>query len=120
MLSVFGLHTKKLVISIENVQRRASKIIKNINHLTYEERLRYLDIPTLVYRKARGDMIETYTIVSGMYDIDATRYLQPCKQKITRGHSLKLAKSYSRLNVRNNFFCLKITNLWNIVSLKTL
>ena len=28
-------------------------------------------------------------------------------------HSLKLAKSYSRLNVRNNFFSLKITNILN-------
>ena len=58
-------------------------------------------------------MIETYKIVSGMYDITATPYLQACKQKITKGHSLKLAKSYSRLNVRNNFFSLRITNLWN-------
>ena len=48
-----------------------------------------------------------------MYDIAATTYLQPCKQKVTRGHSLKLAKSYSRLNVRNNFSSLRITNLWN-------
>ena len=86
--------------------------MKNIKHLTYEERLRYL-LPTFIYRRARGDMIETYKILSGIYDIAATSYLQPCKQKITRGHSLKLAKSYSILNVRNNFFSLRITNLWN-------
>ena len=99
MLSVFGLHTKKLILSIENVQHRATKIIKNIKHLTYEERLRYLDLPTLVYRRACGDMVETFKIVSGMYDIAATPYLQPCKQKLTWGHNLKLAKSNSRLNV---------------------
>ena len=58
-------------------------------------------------------MIETYTIVNEKYDIAATPYLQPCNQQITRGHSLKLAKSYSRLNVKNNFFSLRITNLWN-------
>ena len=62
-----------------------------------------------------GDMIETYRTVglNGKYDIAATPYLQPCKQKVTRGHSPKVAKSYSRLNVRNNFFSLRITNLWN-------
>ena len=98
MLSVFCIH-KKMILSIENVQRRATKIITNIKHLTYEERLRYLDLPTLVHRRARGDMTETYKIVSGMYDIAATPYLQQCKQNVTRGHSLKLAKSYSRLNV---------------------
>ena len=100
---------KKKILSIENVQRRATKIIKNIKHLTYDERFRYLDLSTLVYRRACDDMIETYTIVSGMlYDIAATTYLQPCKQKVTRGHSLLLAKSYSKLNVRNNFFSLRM------------
>ena len=57
-------------------------------------------------------MIEPYKILNGKYDMAATPYLQPCKQKITRA-SLKLAKSYSRLNVRNNCFSLRITNLWN-------
>ena len=33
--------------------------------MTYEERLRYLDLHTLVYRRSRGDMIETYKIVNG-------------------------------------------------------
>ena len=66
--------------------------------------MRYLDLPTLVYRRSRGDMIETYKILNGTYDITATPYLQPYKQKVTRGHSLKLTESYSRLKVRNYFF----------------
>ena len=70
------------------------------------------NFPTLVYMRLRGDMIETNKIVNEKYDIAAKPYLQPCKQKVTR-HSLKLAKSYSRLNVRSNFFSLRITNLWN-------
>ena len=115
MLSGFGLYKQK-ILSIENVQRRATKIIKNIKHLTYEKRLRYLDLPTLVYRTARGDMIETYKIVNEKYDIAAKLYLQPCKQKVTRGHSLKLAKSYSRLKFRNNFCSLWIVNVWNSVT----
>ena len=81
--------------------------------MTYEERFRSPDLPTVVYRRSCGDMIETYKIVNEKYDIAATPYLQPCNQKITRRHSLKLAKSYSRLNVKNNFFSLRITNLWN-------
>ena len=71
---IWSPYKKKLILSIENVQRRATKIIKNIIHLTYVERLRYLALPTLVYRKACGDMIETYKILSGMYDLAATPY----------------------------------------------
>ena len=81
--------------------------------MTYEKRLKYLDLPTLVYRRSRGDMIETYKMLHGKHDIAVTPYLQPCKQKVARGHSLKLAKSYYRLNVRNNSFSLRINNLWN-------
>ena len=110
---IWSQYKKKLILCIENVQRKATKIIKNIKHLTYEERLRYLDLPSLVYRRAQGDIMETYKIVSGMYDIAVTPYLQPCKQNVKRGHNLKLAKSYSRLNVRYNIFSLRITNLWN-------
>ena len=41
-------------------------------------------------------MIETYTILSGKYDIAATPYLQPCKvckQKVTRGQYYVLCLS---------------------------
>jgi hypothetical protein len=36
--------------------------MKNLN---YEERLRKLKLPTLEYRRVRGDMIETYKIIKG-------------------------------------------------------
>ena len=35
------MHTKE-AIQIENVQRRATKLVKNIQHLSYSDRLRYL------------------------------------------------------------------------------
>ena len=54
--------------AVENVQRRASKLVPTLKNLTYEERLRKLGLPTLAYRRARGDMIETYKILSGIYD----------------------------------------------------
>ena len=43
-------------------------------HLTYKERLQRLKLPTLVYRRARGDMIEVYKILHGYYDLEAV----PC------------------------------------------
>ena len=46
--------------------------------------MRYIDLSTLVYRRSRGDMIETYKIVNGKYGITAIPYLQPFKQIITR------------------------------------
>ena len=47
-------------ILLENVQRRATKLIPELRDRDYEDRLRILKLPSLYYRRARGDMIEAY------------------------------------------------------------
>ena len=44
-------------------------------NLTYEERLKKLNLPSLEFRRARGDMIETYKIIHGVYDSTTTTSL---------------------------------------------
>ena len=51
---------------IEKIQRRATKLIPSIKHLSYEDRLRHLKLPSLVYRRKRGDMLTTYKIMHGL------------------------------------------------------
>jgi hypothetical protein len=53
---------------LENLQRRNTKIIIGTDDKEYEERLRFLKLPSLEYRRSRGDMIETYKITNGMCD----------------------------------------------------
>jgi len=50
---------------LEKVQKRATKLVLTVKILCYEERLRKLKLPTLEYRRIRGDMIELYKIVAG-------------------------------------------------------
>jgi hypothetical protein len=65
---------KKEAIQLENVQRRATKLIKNIQHKTYTQRLKYLGLPSLQYRRLRADMIETYKIVQlALESVDCLR-----------------------------------------------
>ena len=47
---------------------RATKQITCIKHLTHAERLSYLNLPTLHYRRIRGDMIMVFKIVTGIMD----------------------------------------------------
>ena len=51
---------KKEAISLENVQRRATRLIPELRHLNYSDRLRKLGLPSLQYRRIRSDIVETY------------------------------------------------------------
>ena len=58
--AVWQPHLVKHKKIIENVQKRATKLVDGFKELSYEDRLRELDLPTLEFRRARGDMIEAY------------------------------------------------------------
>ena len=62
---VWNAYHKTLIDKIESVQERATKTIPGIRAKSYEERLRILKLPTLKYRRIRGDMINTFQILNG-------------------------------------------------------
>ena len=53
-------------------------MLPGMEDLTYEERLCKLKVPTLVYRRLRGDMIEVFMILHGFYDTKASPPLRIC------------------------------------------
>ena len=60
---------KRQSVAIEKVQRRATKLIPMLKDLDYKERpLRQLKLPTLKYRRYRGDLIQVFKIIN---EIDA-------------------------------------------------
>jgi len=50
-------------------------------------------LPTLKYRRIRGDMIEVYTILTNKYDSRVNFYMEWQQDSVTRGHSLKLVNN---------------------------
>ena len=58
--SVWCPYKVGLINDIERVQRRATKLLVCIKGLSYEKRLEYLKLPTLKFRRLRGDMIEVF------------------------------------------------------------
>ena len=98
---------------IENVQRRATKLVPDIRDLEYEERLKQLNLPSLAYRRLRGDLIETYKLTHNLYNMDPESFFQFDNSTRTRGHRYKIRKQASRLEVRKNYFGLRIVNVWN-------
>ena len=72
---------------------RATKLVITIKNFTYKDRLKRLKLPTVKYRRIRGDMIEVYKILTNKYDNRVNLYLEKQQDSITRGHSLKLANN---------------------------
>ena len=101
---------------IENVQRRATRLIPSLKNLSYEDRLKKLKLPTLKYRRLRGDMINVYKILNE--DNTCNKNLLPlCNSKyFTRGHDKKLQKNRFKCNLRKHTFSLRVTNCWNSLS----
>ena len=110
---VWSPHLKKHIDMIENVQKRATKQIPGLKDLPYEDRLKELNLPTLAYRRIRGDLIETYKIASGKYDPEVSDILTFTENTATRGHKYKLFKKRPRLDVRKYSFCYRVTDVWN-------
>ena len=98
---------------MEKNQRRATKLIKSIAHLPYEERLKHLKLPTLEYRRARGDMLQTYKIIYKLDDLDPDLLFNMAEGSITRGHPLKLFKPRARLDIRKFSFSNRVIDEWN-------
>ena len=95
----------KDINAIEKVQKRATEQVKQISHLIYSERLKRLDLPTLHYRRHRGDMIEVFKILHGINDSEVSGdILKLSKNTATKAHSLKLTTLPSRLELRRNGF----------------
>jgi len=57
-------HLRKDIKHSERIQRAATKRVQGLRYLSYEDRLVQLGLPTLEERKLRGDLIETYKIMT--------------------------------------------------------
>ena len=115
--SVWSPYKIKHIEMIENVQRRCTRQLPYLKDLSYPERLKKLNLPTLAYRRLRGDMIETYKIIKGIYDKESASFLKMwtdiAQRDIGRGHSMRLYLQRSIKPVRKNSFGVRIVNIWN-------
>ena len=85
------------------------------SNLTYEERLRSLGMPTLAYRRQRGNMIELFKFVNNLTNqVENSNILSLDTRPLgIRGHSKKLITPRAFANVRSNFFSVKPIGIWN-------
>ena len=110
-------YLRKDVLAIEGVQQRFSRLFPGMAGLSYEERLSRLGLYSLDLRRVRGDLIETYKILTRLERMDSERVFPMVGESRTRGHNLRIRGKSFRTEVRRNVFTQRVVNVWNSVPL---
>ena len=116
-VQVWSPYKRKYINLIEGVQRRATKLVPELRELQYEERLKKLGLTTLEDRRVRGDMIETYKIITGKEDVNPSKFFT---MATVRGdpqltHNMKIYKKRFRLDKRKYSFSQRVIGKWNLL-----
>ena len=109
---IWGPHYKSDQQMVKKVQKQATKLIPNIRHLSYVQRLKILKLPSLMYRKRRGHMLETYKIVRNKVNANKDHFFKFNVMQ-TRRHQYILSKPMSTKLVRSQCFSHRVVNDWN-------
>jgi hypothetical protein len=104
---------------LEKIQERTVRMVAGLKGTTYEERLEELGLPTLVERRHQADMQMVHKILHGRGNLDYTAWFEKAENgpRATRSAAdpLNLRPNHGRLELRSNFFSVRVVQSWNAI-----
>jgi hypothetical protein len=105
--------------TLEKVQRRAVGMVSGLRGETYEEKLVELGLTTLEERRHQADMLQVYKILTGKDNVRSECWFRMAAAGAIRTRQaagvMNILKPRSRLEVRGNFFSVRVADSWNSV-----
>ena len=96
-------HAKDMEL-LERVQKRATKMIRGLEHHPYQERLQELGLFSMKKFRFQGDLIAAFQYLKGLYKQDAEWLLRCSDSYRTRDNGFKLKEGRFRVDVKVKFF----------------
>ena len=104
---------KKDMELLEQVQRRATKVIRGLEHLLYEDRLRELGLFSLESRRLWGDLLAAFYYLKRAYRKAGEGLFIRAGIKRRRENGFKLEEGRFRLGIRKKLFTERVARHWN-------
>ncbi|KFZ50138.1 hypothetical protein N321_03747, partial [Antrostomus carolinensis] len=112
-IQFWGPSRKKDIDLLEQVQRRATRMIRELEHLSCEDKLRELGLFSLEKRRLRGDIIAAFQYLEEAYRKAGEGLCTRAGSERTRSNGFKLEEGRFRLDIREKFFTVRVVRHWN-------
>ncbi len=93
---------------LERVQRLAERLVRGLCHVSYDERLRHLNLFSLERRRLRADLILAFKIFKGEVNLNPPKFFLRPPRACLRGHTYRLLQG-----PRSSAFSVRILKFWN-------
>ncbi|KFQ83823.1 hypothetical protein N337_12715, partial [Phoenicopterus ruber ruber] len=112
-VQLWGPQHKKDMDLLKQVQKRATKMIRALEHLSYEDRVRKLGLFSLEKRRLQGDILAAFQYLKGAYKkVGQGLFTRACSDQ-TRSNGFKLKEDTFRLDIRKKFLTMRMVRHWH-------